>query len=502
MQSLNQKPTIVKVNQIYFDIYYYLYLSTKSNSKNDQSKFSFIIPDTVLFLDDRPVAWIFTNKKGKLMKKYNSKLNNQYILEYFTKKCVEYGTDKVAGYYVYSSDDNKDIKFEDPKENERFLNQKKLVEYMNRKCIALDPEHEDLNKTNTLIHEFFTTDNLKHFLENQKKRQGFLQIFVNSQQDPNSTYRLIWSPSHLTAEIRCSRLYKAKQGVHFYEKIVTFESDEYCINTDSVRSQIAIDKLNNICLEIIDAMQYLFNHSIKVKTAVFYLKQDLNFNLNFLYCSSIGFIEYEDKEHQVFAYKGKIFRNKLSDNFPFHPHKVIYKKKETENYESIICVSCQKTSIKEKFHDIDYLSLIKFHEYNRSKPPFKQFDCKIDEIFKNLNILTVMKPKTNREIEKTSHNRINYELMRVDHSNIPIAIKNENPHFTPKDYMILKHNKLFLEKKTQVCEDCFFQLVDLKYFTEDDFNAKIFQGNIKKNIVRQLSLSYFFRSRSVDRRLL
>ena len=50
-------------------------------------------------------------------------------------------------------------------------------------------------------------------------------------------------------------------------------------------------------------------------------------------------------------------------------------------------------------------------------------------------------------------------------------------------YNLIKNNKMFLERKTKVCEDCFFDLIDLKYYTDDDFNAKVFQGNIKKSLV-------------------
>lgn len=478
MQSLSDKPSIVNVNQIYFYLYYYLYLSSRSKKEN---VFSFKLPDTILFIDDRPVIWIFTNKERKIKKKYSSRLNSKSIYEYFKSKQIEYGKDCIVAYYVYSSDDNKVIKFEDPRENEYFTNQKKLVEYLNKRCINLDTKNS-VDNSNTLVHEFFTAETLLDFLENRKKRQGFLQLFINSQQDPNSTYRLIWSPSHLTSEIRHSRLIKAKQGVHFYEKVVTYESDEYCINTESVKSKIALDKLNGICLEITNAIKSLFNNSINIKTAIFYLKQDLDFNMNFLYCSSIGFIEYEDKEHNVFLYKGKIFKNKLSDNFPFHLHKTIYKKKDQENYKTMNCVSCQKFSNMEMFHVVDYLSIIKCHIFNRSKPSFKQFDAKLDEIFKHLNIITVMHPSN------LEQNRLNTELMRIESSNFPFAIRSENPDMTNELYKVLKTNKLFLEKKTQVCEECFFKLIDIKYYTKDDFNAKIFQGNIKKNIVRLIYL--------------
>lgn len=492
-----------------------------------------------MFLDDNPICWIFTNKEGKVKRKYNSKLTTKTIYNYFEKKAIKYGDDKIVSQYIFSSDDNKIIKFENEEENKLMSDQIKLINYMNKNNIRLEKKDKinynanldnksrlissnnktnnnnikstlnyeeylnvnennsnkiNKNKPNTLIHEFFDLKMLKNFLEDfnfenkHKKRQGILQLYTNSQQDPNSTYRLIWSPSYLTAEIRHARQPKTKQGVHFYEKLITFENDDYCVNTEKVKSKIAIEKLNNICLEIIYSLHKLFDYTVCIKSAIFYVKQDLNFNINFLSCSSIGFIQYEDKSKSIYNFKGIIFRNLLSDNFPFHPYKTVYKKKDVDNYIYIECLNCQRDSLLEKFHDIDYLGIIKFHEYNRSKPAFKQFNCNVDDILKDLNIISIINPKCldNTNTLNNSNDRIENELMRVSYSSIPSAIKKENPCIDINKYNQLKFNKLFLERKTKVCEECYFSIIDLKYYTNDDFNAIIYQGNIKKLIVRFL----------------
>jgi hypothetical protein len=486
MQTLNSNPVVLKVNQIYFNIFHYLYLSDKQNLKLKKNKpLSFKIPDTVLFIDDVPKLWVFTSKNGYIKRKYESKLNNNKILQHFEKQKINYGKDEILASYFYCSDDNMKIGFENPKENEDFLNEKKLIEYMKKKCLGIEFTN-DLEDNFTLIHEFLDYNSLKDLLFNKNKRQGILQLFVESQQDPNSTYKLTWSPNYLTAQIKHSRQTKCKQNVHFYEKIVSFENDEYCINMEEVKSQIAINKLNNMCLETIDSIESLFNYSVKIKNIVLHMKQDLNFNVNLLYCSSIGFIEYEDKDHTVFVYKGRIFNNRLSDKFRFNPHKVIYFKNQEENYVKQVCISCEKESFKENFHEIDFHSIIKYHQYNRSKPALKSFKNKISEIFKRLSILTIMTPKQNDF--DTNQQVVENELMRVENSDIPDPMRVINPDLNLKEYKMLMRNEIFLKKKVEVCESCFFEFIDIKHLTQNDFQAKIFQGNIKKNIVSELIL--------------
>ena len=494
MQNLNPKPSILKVNQIHFNIYHYLYLYTKHairanyiNRDNPnhiplKTTFGFVLPHTILYLDDIPKIWLFTSKTGEIKKKYSSKLVNNKIIEFFKAREQKYGKDSIVASYMYCSEDNKEIKFDDPLENEVYLNEKKLKDYMHKKCLDLDTS-SDFKDNYTLIHQFFNSESLTSFLANSNKRQGVLQLFISSQQDPNSTYRLIWSPDYLTAQIKHSRQIKSKQGIHFYEKTVTFENDEYCVNMESVKSEVAINKLNSICCEIISSIETLFKGSINIKNAVFHMKQDLDFEVNLLFCSSIGFIEYEDKEHQVFVYKGRIFNNRLSDDFRFNPHKVVYFKKNEDNYQKQKCVNCDKVYFKECFHAIDYKAIIKYHQYNRSKPSFQQYENKVTELLKHLKMITVMAP-TNEKVT-TKENRLQSELMRCCNSEIPYSLKQDVESGGEKQFKKNRSNKLFLEKKVLVCEKCFFEFIDIKNLTDDDFQAKIFQGNIKKNIIEK-----------------
>lgn len=489
MHNFNSKPTVIRVNQIYFNIYHYLYLAAKSKSINNVNQqiltkkptYSFKLPDTILFVDDIPKIWLFTNKNNEIKKKYTAKLDINKIIEYFESKGVNYGKDKVIASYMYCSEDNKDIKFEDPFENQKFINERKVQDYITNKGFGIykPPVIED---NFTLIHEFFEANQLKSFLLNTNKRQGVLQLFVESQQDPNSSYKLTWSPNYLTAQIKSSRQTKNRQGIHFYEKVVTYENDEYCTNTELVKSQIAINKLNNICVEIVTAIEELFENSIKIKNIILYMKQGTNFEINLMFCSSIGFIEYEDKDHQVFVYKGKLFNNRLSDAFRFNPHKVVYYKKNSDKYEKHACVSCGKVYLKENFHHIDVRSIIKWYQYNRSKPILKNYNNSIPEIIKQIEIIQLMLPKSNK-VQGIEEQRLINELTRVKNSNIPGALVNEFNVKTNSEYKEMIKNKLFLKRELEVCEICFFEFIDIKDLTNEDFKAKIFQGNIKKSIV-------------------
>ena len=60
---------ILSAKDIYFEIYSLLWTKTEKQKKI----YRFYIPDTILFIDDIPVEWIFTSKKDGTIKK---KINN------------------------------------------------------------------------------------------------------------------------------------------------------------------------------------------------------------------------------------------------------------------------------------------------------------------------------------------------------------------------------------------------------------------------------------------
>jgi len=191
---------------------------------SEQRHFSFNIPDTVLFLNDKPICWIFTNKEGNVKKKNSEKLNNEEIYKYFVKKSKS----DILCSYAYSTDENKKIELIKKNEQEKYSNFEMLKEYFEK--LGIDENYDkksELIINNSLKFEFYDKSQLKSFLNDKKKYFGILQRYVESNSEVNFMYRIFWSPKMITCEMRRARQPKRLSILHPYERAVTFESDKF-----------------------------------------------------------------------------------------------------------------------------------------------------------------------------------------------------------------------------------------------------------------------------------
>ena len=104
------KSSVLYPDKIFFEIFQFLWMKT-----SEQRPFSFNIPDTVLYLNDKAICWIFTNKEGFVKKKNTEKLNNEEIYKEFLKKKKS----DILCSYAYSTDENKKIEMLKKNEQEK-----------------------------------------------------------------------------------------------------------------------------------------------------------------------------------------------------------------------------------------------------------------------------------------------------------------------------------------------------------------------------------------------
>ena len=214
-----EKPLLLRPEYIFFDIYQLIW-----QKKRNDPLFSFILPDSILFQENKPIFWVFTSKTGVIKRKIKDKLTFEKIIKKFNFKKKE-----VIAYYFYNKEkqitmiEDFDVKTQD---NYHFM-----MQFLKENDIDLPNEKKTEDCKRNLRFEFFDTDKrLLDFLENFNKKLGILQLFIKSNQDPNTMFRIFWTPKSKIYDMRRSR--KAlHRRVHFYEKCVTYETEKFNINT-------------------------------------------------------------------------------------------------------------------------------------------------------------------------------------------------------------------------------------------------------------------------------
>jgi hypothetical protein len=217
----NERPILLKPKNIYFDIYKYLWLNTSPSSKIN---YKFRVSDTVLFLDDLPILWVFTAKDGSLKRKHPNKLNNSEISKHFLDNNKE-----IIGHYMFLTDENieYDCLSKEDKEISEHLNF--INEYFQKLKIVSEKKEVLSGK---LIFEYLEKKPFENLLNNRKKRCGILQKYVKSINLKAYMYRVIWSPTISICDMKTAR-HKLDENVHIYEKLITFETEKFSNETSN-----------------------------------------------------------------------------------------------------------------------------------------------------------------------------------------------------------------------------------------------------------------------------
>jgi hypothetical protein len=226
---MDDKPIILKPNNIYYEIYQLLWLRTNKLTKN---KFSFSVPDTVLFNDNVPSLWIFTSKSGHIKRKRVDKLSIKEVYnKFYNESKLE-----VIGYYFYLDTENISLIPEEVQDDNP------LVLYFKQLGIDLNEKRDENRKIkiakNMLKFEILRRENFKEFMDNFKKRLGILQIYVESNFDPNTLFKVMWSKNKSICEMRSSRQSFYAQNAHFFEKVVTYETEKFNIQSSNEKNYL------------------------------------------------------------------------------------------------------------------------------------------------------------------------------------------------------------------------------------------------------------------------
>lgn len=212
-----ERPVLLKPRNIYFDIYKYIWLN-----KGEKCKLSAKVADTVLFLDDIPILWVFTAKNGTVKRKNPKKMNTTYIKKYFLDKSSE-----IIGHYIYSSEENREITFQSFNEAENIEHINLINDYFEKLNINLENKHYENNKLNF---EILDREKFVYFITDKKKRCGVFQSYVLSNNYKSFMYRIFWSPNFSICDVRNAK-YLLNKNMNLLERDITFETDKINIET-------------------------------------------------------------------------------------------------------------------------------------------------------------------------------------------------------------------------------------------------------------------------------
>lgn len=216
---------ILSAKDIYFEIYSLLWTKTEKQKKI----YRFYIPDTILFIDDIPVEWIFTSKKDGTIKKKNlSKLKNNEIITSFMKQ-----EQQITAYYMYLSDENINVHYNTSEEKEIEENLNLIQEFRNRLGINFNEEKDETS--HRLLFELIEKKDFIDFINKTIKRYGILQLFKETNDIYNCMYRIMWSPQFSICDFRKSRQPILSSNINIYEKGITFETHKFNINSGNLK---------------------------------------------------------------------------------------------------------------------------------------------------------------------------------------------------------------------------------------------------------------------------
>jgi hypothetical protein len=222
---MDEKPIMLKPERLFNELYELLWL--KPNRKFNNC-FSFKIPDTILFKDNLPYVWIFTGKNGQIQRKHPDKLNMKHI----HNKFFERTSGEIVANYSYIDIDKITLI-----PDEELSKENPLLFFFNHLGIEVNEENQvqknqkvDKNK---LKFEILNRDRFKEFMLNFNKVFGILQMYVESTFDPNIMFRVFWTEKKSICEMRSARQSFSIKNVHSYEKVVTFETERFNIQSSN-----------------------------------------------------------------------------------------------------------------------------------------------------------------------------------------------------------------------------------------------------------------------------
>lgn len=228
---MDEKPIMLKPENLFYQLFELLWFQTSKNN----NKFSFKIPDTILFKDNCACVWIFTSKLGYIKRKHPDKLNSKEIL----KKLYNNTHNQIIGHYSYVDTEKITlVPDEDLKENPLLFFLDNLGIEVNEK-LGMD-RRQKIDKNKLKFH-IINREKFPDFMENYDKKFGIFQLYLESNIDPNLMFKIFWSEKKSIIEMRSARQSFSIKNVHSYEKVITYETDRFNILSST---QLLINREN------------------------------------------------------------------------------------------------------------------------------------------------------------------------------------------------------------------------------------------------------------------
>eukprot|EP01006_Ploeotia_vitrea_P030932 TRINITY_DN63245_c0_g1_i2.p1 TRINITY_DN63245_c0_g1~~TRINITY_DN63245_c0_g1_i2.p1 ORF type:complete len:906 (-),score=71.36 TRINITY_DN63245_c0_g1_i2:117-2834(-) len=244
-------------------------------------KLDMVIPDTVVFKFNKPIAWYFTRvlRSGgkiipKLHKKKDSMLRNKNILAAFLHTTSKNVSEIVAYFISICKPDQPAV-----------------------------PGGEPTGKVFTRI-TYFNRQDLETFLLMREERDdGILQVFVDPKPSTsgkyfNSLIRCTWSPSVCLVERRASIHLLDDPKHSMYERAETFEGTFRNSEEFPLTSITLLDDIQHRCLTIVNHFLNIAR-TIAVKRMVLNFKFDTRGLLMFLWCESLRLVRDMSVPHRA-----------------------------------------------------------------------------------------------------------------------------------------------------------------------------------------------------------
>ncbi|KAL4512328.1 hypothetical protein ABPG72_005330 [Tetrahymena utriculariae] len=416
------------------------------------------LPHTIVYRNQYPIAWFFTNKQDHILKKRNVSLNNDAIFHHFTSN--KKTKSDVLGYFIES-----------------------------------DPEDNSTQIT------YFDETKLKTFLDNpnQRPERGILQQFIDPVGENNALYRANWSERSCIISKKVNRKNLFHTNLNIYERCCTFEGHHIFSDECTVAGGLLPGVIRK-CMERIHLHIFALSHgNSHFKRADGFFKQDQTGKVWFLWnnCYRLQLKSFYGQKNYVANtfYSNKLNMRPLSLETDIKIPKFIEKgatydqRRPNQLEKDLLCQNCDEFHKHQNFAAISYKYLIYSRDQKNQEIQVQnnkyQNDQKVkkdtlnttledgDENLKQNNKttrITASMARLNSHILKNDEKddiddlieQINNQRDKVDNNTkitIPEIFQKIHPKMTDYTYQQIKENPKFYSKQFWVCQNCYLSLI-------------------------------------------
>ena len=178
-----------------------------------------IIPHTIIYQYYQPRCWYFTALDGSIKRKSKEKLIEEYIKREFFKNASSSGIIAVL-YFIENS----------------------------QRCV-----------------EFLTVPKFLNFLTEKKLRKDMiLQKFLDPQGEYNNSFSILWTTNFSLFERKLNKVKLCSEKYDVYEKAVTFEGQDFHVDTAPVRGSLIPNSLMQVADSIVSHISAVTFEKMKI----------------------------------------------------------------------------------------------------------------------------------------------------------------------------------------------------------------------------------------------